>query len=78
MTGAIQPPRQDWKKQSLGFKWRGSVRGEVYFFVYFSSQHMLKITPLMKKPREQASVNAFSYYQHSSILRQISLTNQKH
>ena len=50
------------KKQSLGFKWRGPVREEVYFFVYLSSQHILKITPLVKKSREQASVNVFAIF----------------
>ena len=49
------------KKQSLGFNWRGPVREEVYFFVYLSSQHILKIIPLVKS-REQASVNVFAIF----------------
>ena len=78
MTGAIAASSSGWEKTKFGFLVERACEEKGVFFVCLSCHHILKITLLVEKPGKQASVCAFSYSQHSSILRQISLTNQKH
>ena len=85
MIGAISASSSGWEKV-----WVSSGKGffsslfslfSCVCFIYLSSQRVLKVTPHVwrKKAQERVTVNLqFSYSQHSSILGQISLRNEKH
>ena len=60
MIGAIAVSSSGWEKTKFGFQVeRACERRSVFFCLPNSSPHILKITPLVKKPWEQGSVNAF-------------------
>ena len=60
MIVAIAASSSGWEKTKFGFQVeRACERRGVFFCLPNSSPHILKITPLVKKPWEQGSVNAF-------------------
>ena len=66
MIGAIAASSSGWEKTKFVFQVERAYEKRGIFFVSLSSQHILKITPLVKNPREQASVNAFAIFTFST------------
>ena len=62
MIGAIAASSSGWGKTKFVFQVERACERRGVFFVYLSSQHILKITLLVKNPREQASVDAFAIF----------------
>ena len=60
MIGAIAASSSGWEKTKFVFQVERAYEKRGVFFVSLSSQHILKITPLVKNPPEQASVNGFA------------------
>ena len=57
MIGAIETSSSGWEKTKFVFQVERACEERGVFFVYLSSQHILKINP-----QEQGSVNAFAIF----------------
>ena len=66
MIGAIAASSSGWEKTKFVFQVERAYENRGVFFVSLSSRHILKITPLVKNPPEQASVNGFAIFTFST------------
>ena len=68
MIGTIAASSSRWEKTKFGFQVERACERTGVFFIYLSSQHILSITPLVKKAWEQASVTDFAIFIFSAQL----------